>query len=108
MRGIVRRAELARPPAGQRLTLVAPGEEGEVARFALVDLAEPVRGDRHRLFPLDLLELAAAARADAQQGLLEPGGRVMLHDPGRALGAEHALVDRVVAVAFDVANAAVL
>src|SRR5690606_23607968 len=34
--------------------------------------------------------------------------RIVLHDPRGALGAEHALVHRVVAVSFDVADAAVL
>ncbi len=37
MRGVVRRAELLRPPAGQRLALVAPGEEGELLGVALAD-----------------------------------------------------------------------
>ena len=32
----------------------------------------------------------------------------MLHDAGRALGAQHAAIDRVVAVALDVADLAVL
>ena len=41
-------------------------------------------------------------------GLSQPRRRVVLHDPGRALGAQHALVDRVRGVALDVADAAVL
>jgi len=32
----------------------------------------------------------------------------MLHDPGRALGAQYALVDRVVAIALDVADTTIL
>jgi hypothetical protein len=32
----------------------------------------------------------------------------MLHDAGRALGAEHALIDRMIAVALDVTDLAVL
>ncbi len=105
--GIVRRAELARPPAGQRLALVAAGEEGELARIAPTDAAEPFGRGRERLLPFDLAELGGAALADPLQGLGQAGGCVVLHDPGRALGAEHAAVDRVVAVALDVADLAV-
>ena len=43
MRGIVRRAELLRPEAGQRLRLVAAGEEGELLR---VGLRAPRRASR--------------------------------------------------------------
>src|SRR5258708_32077778 len=108
MAGMVRRPDRLGPPAGQRLALIAAGKEGELARMALPEPAEPAGGGGERLLPLDLLELAAAALADAQQRLLQPRRRVLLHDAGRALGAEHALVDRVVAVALDVADAAIL
>ena len=108
MGGMVGGAELARPPAGQRLALVASGEEGELARVAAPDGAQPIRRGRHRLVPFDLLIFAAAARPDPAQRFPQPGRRIVIHDPGRALGAEHALVHRVVAVALDVANAAVL
>ena len=37
MGGEIRRAELARPPAGQRLRLVAAGEEGESLRVGATD-----------------------------------------------------------------------
>ena len=68
MRGVVGRAELLRPPAGQRLGLVAAGEEGELASGSLSRICgQPVGGDRQRLVPVDLAELAAAALADAQQ-----------------------------------------
>jgi cysteine synthase len=60
-----------------------------------------------RFVPFDFLELAGTAFADAQQRLRKPGRAVMVHDPGRALGAQNAAVDRVVLVAFDIANAAV-
>src|SRR3546814_3013310 len=52
--------------------------------------------------------LAAAPFADAQQGLAEPGRRVVLHDAGRALGTEHALVHRMVGIALQIADLAVL
>ena len=42
------------------------------------------------------------------QRLLELGRRGLLHDAGGALAADHAAVDRVIAVALDVADAAVL
>src|SRR5690606_21956951 len=42
VRGVVGRAELRRPPAGQRLALVAPGEEREFARIGLANAREPL------------------------------------------------------------------
>ena len=104
MGGVVRRAVLLRPPRGQRLRLVAAGEESELARVVAPDRLEPIGGDGQRLVPLDLLELAGATRAGALQGFAQPRRGVMLHDPGRALGAEHAPVHRMVAVALDVAD----
>jgi hypothetical protein len=106
--GVVGRAELRGPPAGQRLALIAAGEERELAGIVVADRREPLGRGRERLVPLDLAELASAALADPQQRLGEARGRVVLHDSGRALGAQHAMVDRVVAVALDVADAAVL
>jgi hypothetical protein len=107
VRGIVDRAELLRPPAGQRLRLVAAGEEGELVRIGLADGAEPLRRERQRLVPFDFAELAGPAFADSQQRLGQARGRIVLHDPGRALRAQHALVDRVRGVSLDVAHAAV-
>ena len=103
MGGKIGRAELRRPPAGQGLALIAPGKEGEFRRVVAPDRAEPADRDRQRLFPLDLDELAFAPLADPLR-LPQPGGRIMLHDPGRALAAQNALVDRMVAVALDVAD----
>ena len=45
MRGVVGRAELLRPPAGQRLRLVAAGEEGEFVGIAFADRRQPAGGD---------------------------------------------------------------
>src|SRR5690606_16904587 len=64
--------------------------------------------ERERLVPFDFAELARAAFADAQKRLRQSRRRIVLHDPGRALGADHALVDRVLRIAVDVADAAVL
>jgi len=97
-----------RPPAGQRLGLVAAGEEGELPRILGTDLREPHRRDAERLLPFDLAELALAALADPEQRLLEARRRDLGHDAGGTLGAEHALVHRMVAVALDVADAPVL
>src|SRR3546814_12210632 len=71
----VRRAELRRPPAGQRLALVAAGEEREAPGVTTACRAQPVRRQSQGLFPLAFLELAAAPFADAQQGLADPGNR---------------------------------
>src|SRR6185312_16399734 len=106
--GVVDRAERLRPPAGQRLGLVAAGEERELVRIAVADVAEPFRRELERLVPFDFAELALAALADAQQRLRKPRRRVVLHDAGRTLRADHAAVDRMLRVAVDVADAAVL
>ena len=108
MRGIVGRAELLRPEAGQRLRLVAAGEEGELLGVGLAHAVEPADRDAERLVPRNLLEFARAARTDALQRRIEPGRRVVLHDAGRTLGAQHAAIDGMVAVALDVADLAVL
>src|SRR5690606_20219096 len=65
---------------------------------------EPFSGEVQRLVPLDFLEFALATFTGPQQRLLQPRRRIVLHDPRRALGAQHTLVDRVVTVAFDVVN----
>ena len=101
-------AELRRPPAGERLRLVAAGEQGKLPRIAHANLRQPGGGSPERFFPLHLAELAGAARPHAHQRLGEACRRIVLHDAGRALAAQHALVDRVVAVALDVFDRAVL
>ena len=70
--GVVDRAELLRPPAGQRLALVAAGEERELVGIARADRREPAGRDPQCLVPLDFLELAFAAFAHAQQRLVQP------------------------------------
>jgi hypothetical protein len=106
VRRVVGRAELAREEAGQRLHLVAAGEQGELLRVGGADLRQPLGQDREGLLPGDRLELAGAALAArlAQQRLRQPRRRVLLHDAGAALGADHALVERMVGVAVDVAH----
>src|SRR5690606_38950682 len=108
MGGMVRRAELLCPPAGERLGLVATREKRELLRVAGADAGEPIGGDAHRLVPFDLAKPAFATLAHAQQRLLQPRRAKVLHDAGIALATEHAAVDRVVSVARNVADGAVL
>ena len=109
VRGVVGRAELARKEAGERLHLVAPGEQGELLRVRRADRGEPLLQHGERLVPGDRLELARAALGAglAPQRARQARGRLLLHDAARALGADHALVERVRRVAFDVAHVAV-
>jgi hypothetical protein len=108
MRRIVRRAELLRPETGQRLRLITPREEGEFLRIGLTHPVQPADRDVQRFIPGNFAELAGPARPGSQQRRTQSRRRVVLHDASRALGAEHALVDRMVAIAFDVADLAVL
>ena len=64
---------------------------------------------REGLLPADRLEFARAAFGPglAPQRPRQPRRGVLLHDPRGALGADHALVQRVVGVAVDVAYLAV-
>ena len=65
VRGVVEGAELLRPPAGQRLRLVAAGEEREFVRVAFADRRQPRGRDVERFVPFDFAEFACAAFADA-------------------------------------------
>ena len=106
--GVVGRAELRGPPAGQGLRLVAAREERETPRILAPHFREPQRGGAQRLFPADLTELAGAARPHADQRFRETRRRGVLHDARGTLAADHALVHGVVAVAFDVFDRAIL
>ncbi len=107
MGGVIGRAELAGPPAGKGLGLVAAGEEGELARIGVADVRKPLRCDAERFVPFDFLERTLAARADALEGFSQFGGRILLHDPGGTLGAENALVHGMIGVALEIADLAV-
>ena len=106
--GKVQRTVLLREPAGQRLALVTAGEKRELARVAGAHILEPAGRGFQRFVPADLGELAGAARPDALHRRAQPRWRGMRHDAGGTLAADHAAVDWVVAVAVDVADAAVL
>jgi hypothetical protein len=106
----VRRAELLRPQAGERLHLVAPGEERQALRIGAADVAQARGEHRQCIVPADGVEDARAslgARA-ANHGVLQLGRRVLLHDAGAALGTQHALVHRMIRIALDESHFAVL
>src|SRR5690606_41084370 len=94
--------------AGEGRGLDATRENRVLLRVAGADAGEPIGGDAHRLVPFDLAKPAFATLAHAQQRLLQPRRAKVLHDAGIALATEHAAVDRVVAVARNVADGAVL
>ena len=107
VRGVVRRAELPREEAGERLHLVAAGEEARISSdrsrgFSLRRSSSM----RERLVPGDGLELAGAALGAglARSGCVSRAGEYCFMMPERALGADHALVERMLRVAVDVAH----
>src|SRR5690606_29618660 len=106
--GVVGRAELLSPEAGQGLRLVPAREESELSGIARPHLAKPFRRGFQRLVPRNLAEFARAARACPDERRPQPRRRVVLHDAGGTLGAEHAAIDRMVAIALDIADLAVL
>src|SRR5260370_22735717 len=108
MGGKVRSAELGRPIPGQGLALVAASEEGELLGVCSPDRRQPFDRGRDRILPLDLAELAGAALADPFERLGQLRRRLLLHDAGGALAADHATIYRMIAVAFDVADGAIL
>jgi hypothetical protein len=61
------------------------------------------------LVPADLLEgvVAAVGPGLALERLGQPRRRILLHDARGALGADHALVERMIGVALDVADLAI-
>src|SRR5471032_2525099 len=103
---IVRRTELFGEEPCQRLHLIAAGKEREFLWVRSANsgkaLFEDIEGD----FPRHRFELRAATLGvrPAHQWLREASGRILLHDAGRALRADHALVERVLRVAIDVTH----
>src|SRR6185369_9250987 len=95
-------------PAGQRLALVAAGEERKLARVARAHVLEPAGRGLKRFVPGNFGEFTRASGAYPLQRRAQPRRRSVRHDAGGAFAAQHALVDRMIAVAVDVADAAVL
>jgi hypothetical protein len=85
-----------------------PVKKASFFRVGGADRRQPLDRGRERLVPFDLAEHAGAALADPFQGLAQFGRRLLLHDARGALAADHPAIDRVIAVALDVADAAIL
>ena len=66
---IIRRTELRRPPARQRLALIASREEGKLLWIILTDRRQPIDRRLDRFRPLDFFEFAGTAFANPQQRL---------------------------------------
>jgi hypothetical protein len=109
VRCVVRRAELAREKSRERLHLVAAGEHREALGIGRADLPQALLEHLESLVPahLDEFPRSALGAGLAQQRLCKTCRRVLLHDPRAALRADHPLVDRVLGIAFDVADFAV-
>src|SRR6185503_14024681 len=80
----------------------------ELLRVARPDFSQPLFKQPKGLFPRDRLELARAALRSSlpPERPRQPRRRVLLHDPRRALRADHALVQRMMGIAVDVAHPA--
>ena len=104
--GVVGRAKLACKQAGQGLHLIAAGEEGKLFWVGLTKTTQPLLQTGQGLFPADRFKFAATALCAgfATQGLGQPRRRILLHDAGATLGADHALIQRMVRIALDKAN----
>ena len=109
MRGVIGGAELAGEESGQRLHLVAAGEERELLRIGCANLPQALFQQRERLVPRHFDEFPGAALGAglALERSGQPRRRVLLHDSRRTLGAKDALVQRVVGIAVDVPDLAV-
>ncbi len=97
----VRCAELGGPPAGERLALVATGEEGRAARVGAADRCQPAGSDGQRLIPFDLYERRLAARPDPLERLAQPCRGEMVLQARGTLAAQHTVVLRMRGVPFD-------
>jgi hypothetical protein len=96
----------AREQPRQRLHLVAAGEQCEFLGISGAQMRESLRHHAKRFFPGDGLEFASTALRTrlAPQRLRQTRGGILLHDAGSALGADHALIQRMFGIAFDIAH----
>jgi len=76
------------------------GRQGWSRLSALASLPVPL--------PRDFFKLARAVLADPLHRRLQPSGRVVLHDASATLAAKDTLIHGMVAIAFDIADLAVL
>ena len=106
---VVGRAELAGEQTGERLHLIAAGEQREFFRIGRADFFEAFFQNSEGLIPTDFLKIirtALAARL-APQGLGQTPGRILLHDAGRALRTDHTLIKGMIGIALNVTDFAV-
>ncbi len=108
MRCVVRRTEHLCPVPRQGLRLVATGKEGQLAGIGLAYGAQPLCGNRQASSQPISTSVPLPRGPTRFNGSLQPRRRIVLHDPGRTLGTEYAAIDRMVAVALDVADLSVL
>ena len=109
VRRVVGRAELAREQAGQRLHLVAAGEQRELLRVGGADLGQALGQDLEGAAPRRSARTRrrrARCPALRSSGWVSRAGDTCFMMPDAALGADHALVQRVLGVAVDVAHLA--
>jgi hypothetical protein len=109
MCGIVGSAKLAGKKPGQRLHLVASGKKGELLRIGRADFSQAILQHRIGGLPFDFFELSFSAIAPrlAQQGFGQSCRRILLHDAGGTLRADHTLIQGVIRVSLYVAHFAV-
>ncbi len=107
--GIVRGAKLLGEQAGQCLHLVTAGEQREFFGVGLAQVGKPLLKHVVGFIPGDRLELGIATIGSGLpfQGAGQAGRGILLHDARGSLGADYALVQRVVRVALDVAHFAI-
>ena len=91
-----------------KLQFVAHSEEGQPLRVSFPHFLQGICGDFHRLIPGNLGIFAGTARPHPLQRGLQARGAILRHDAGAALAAEHALIHRMIGIAFNIAHPAIL
>ena len=106
VRSVVGRTELPREQASKRLHLIASGEQREFFGVGRPQVCKPLFHHTKGFVPANRLELgvtALGARLSPQR-LRQPRGGVLLHDARCTLGTNHALIQRVIGIAFDITH----
>jgi len=109
VRCVVGGAELARKETGKRLHLVPSGKQCKFLRVCGANFSQTIfqHGESHAPLHFFKLTVTALTARLSQQGLGEPGWRILLHDARGTLGANDTLIQWMIRVAFDVAHFAV-